>query len=105
MDFFCLFKCKNSFHRMAEAIRNLLSEACVFSLCLELKHVLDMIQLENVELERVKVQHNQKLDQLEKSQESLLQVSPGLFKARITGIPGFLPLFSKWKTTGCLVLL
>ncbi|MCJ8746782.1 hypothetical protein PDJAM_G00145640 [Pangasius djambal] len=40
----------------------------------ELKHVLDMIQLESVELERVKVQHNQKLDQLEKSQETLLQV-------------------------------
>ncbi|XP_053337253.1 centriolin [Clarias gariepinus] len=40
----------------------------------ELKHVLDMIQMESVELERVKVQHNQKLEQLEKSQETLLQV-------------------------------
>ncbi|KAI5613292.1 centriolin isoform X3, partial [Silurus asotus] len=40
----------------------------------ELKHILDMIKLESVELERLKVQHNQKLDQLEKSQETLLQV-------------------------------
>ncbi|XP_060762870.1 centriolin isoform X3 [Neoarius graeffei] len=40
----------------------------------ELKHILEMIQLESVELERVKVQHNQKLDELEKSQEALLQV-------------------------------
>lgn len=50
--------------------------ACDFSVCVELKHVLDMIQLESVELERVKVQHSQKLDQLEKSQETLLQVRP-----------------------------
>ncbi|KAL7836778.1 hypothetical protein AOLI_G00280620 [Acnodon oligacanthus] len=40
----------------------------------ELKHVLEMIQLESAELEGVKVQHNQKVDQLEKSQETLLQV-------------------------------
>lgn len=43
-----------------------------------------MIQLENVELESVKVQHNQKLDQLEKSQETLLQVRPRSFNARIS---------------------
>lgn len=42
---------------------------------LELKHVLEMVDLETSELEGVKIQHNQKLDQLEKSQETLLQVS------------------------------
>ncbi|XP_052447896.1 centriolin isoform X2 [Carassius gibelio] len=40
----------------------------------ELKHVLEMVQLESGELESVKLQHKQKLDQLEKSQETLLQV-------------------------------
>ncbi|XP_058630694.1 centriolin isoform X2 [Onychostoma macrolepis] len=40
----------------------------------ELKHVLEMVQLETGELEGVKLQHNQKLDQLERSQETLLQV-------------------------------
>ncbi|XP_073696104.1 centriolin [Garra rufa] len=40
----------------------------------ELNHVLEMIQLETGELEGVKLQHNQKLDQLEESQETLLQV-------------------------------
>ncbi|XP_057176790.1 centriolin isoform X1 [Triplophysa rosa] len=40
----------------------------------ELKHVLEMVHLESSELEGVKIQHNQKLDQLEKSQETLLQV-------------------------------
>ncbi|XP_016341825.1 centriolin-like [Sinocyclocheilus anshuiensis] len=40
----------------------------------ELKHVLEMVQLEIGELEGVKLQHNQKLDQLEKSQETLLQL-------------------------------
>ncbi|XP_072521346.1 centriolin isoform X2 [Salminus brasiliensis] len=40
----------------------------------ELQHVLEMIQLESAELEGVKVQHKQKVDQLEKSQESLNQV-------------------------------
>lgn len=44
-------------------------------MCLELKHVLEMAKLETVELEGVKLQHNQKLDQLERSQETLLQVS------------------------------
>lgn len=53
-----------------------------FSVCVELKHVLDMIQLESVEAERVRVQHNQKLDQLEKSQETLLQVRPRSCNAR-----------------------
>lgn len=45
-------------------------------MCLELRHVLEMVQLETRELEGVKLQHNQKLDQLEKSQETLLEVSP-----------------------------
>ncbi|KAG9354507.1 hypothetical protein JZ751_001217 [Albula glossodonta] len=40
----------------------------------ELKHVLEMIQLESSELQGVKLQHEQRLDQLEQSQESLLQV-------------------------------
>ncbi|KAG9261917.1 centriolin [Astyanax mexicanus] len=40
----------------------------------DLQHVLDMIQLESSELERVKVEHRKKVDQLEKSQESLCQV-------------------------------
>ncbi|KAK9974259.1 hypothetical protein ABG768_022365 [Culter alburnus] len=40
----------------------------------ELRHVLEMVQLETGELEGVKLQHNQKLDQLEKSQETLLKV-------------------------------
>jgi len=35
-----------------------------------------MVQLETRELEGVKLQHNQKLDQLEKSQDTLLEVSP-----------------------------
>lgn len=48
---------------------------CVEFVCLELKHVLEMVQLETGELEGVKLQHNQKLDQLERSQETLLQVS------------------------------
>lgn len=57
-------------------MRQLFLGACDYSVCVELKHVLDMIQLESVDLERVKVQHSQKLDQLEKSQETLLQVRP-----------------------------
>ncbi|XP_051980347.1 centriolin-like [Xyrauchen texanus] len=40
----------------------------------DLNHVLEMVQLETGELEGVKIQHNQKLDQLQKNQESLLQV-------------------------------
>lgn len=36
--------------------------------------MLEMVQLESGELEGVKLQHNQKLDQLERSQETLLQV-------------------------------
>ncbi|KAI1900561.1 hypothetical protein AGOR_G00051190 [Albula goreensis] len=40
----------------------------------ELKHVLEMIQLESSELQGVKLQHEQRLDQLEQSQESLLKV-------------------------------
>ncbi|XP_056602682.1 centriolin isoform X3 [Triplophysa dalaica] len=40
----------------------------------ELKHVLERVHLESSELEGVKIQHNQKLDQLVKSQETLLQV-------------------------------
>lgn len=54
-----------------------------------------MIQLESVELERVKVQHNQKMDQLEKCQETLLQVRPKSFPILV--IPGFLPLLSNSK--------
>lgn len=47
----------------------------------ELKHVLERVHLESSELEGVKIEHNQKLDQLLKSQETLLQVSSvkGLF--------------------------
>ncbi|KAA0716324.1 Centriolin Centrosomal protein 1 [Triplophysa tibetana] len=40
----------------------------------ELKHVLERVHMESSELEGVKIQHNQKLDQLVKSQETLLQV-------------------------------
>ncbi|XP_073670868.1 centriolin [Paramisgurnus dabryanus] len=40
----------------------------------ELKHVMEMVQLATAELEDVKMQQNQKLDQLEKGQETLLQV-------------------------------
>lgn len=69
---------------MALAVRKLFSGACVSSVCTELKHILDMIQLESVELERVKVQHNQKLDQLEKSQETLLQVRPRSLNAKMS---------------------
>ncbi|XP_066510889.1 centriolin-like isoform X2 [Hoplias malabaricus] len=39
----------------------------------ELKDVLEMIHMKSVELEDLKVQHKQKVDQLEKSQETLLQ--------------------------------
>ncbi|XP_043095142.1 centriolin isoform X3 [Puntigrus tetrazona] len=40
----------------------------------ELKRVLEMVQLETGELEAVKLQHTQKEDQIERSQETLLQV-------------------------------
>uniref|UniRef100_A0A672KSY6 Centriolin n=2 Tax=Sinocyclocheilus grahami TaxID=75366 RepID=A0A672KSY6_SINGR len=40
----------------------------------ELKHVLEMVQLETGQLEGVKLQQSQKMDQLERSQETLLQV-------------------------------
>ncbi|XP_036836218.1 centriolin isoform X2 [Oncorhynchus mykiss] len=40
----------------------------------ELKHVLEMLQLTGQELQAVKLQHDQRLDQLERSQESLQQV-------------------------------
>ncbi|XP_016408818.1 centriolin-like [Sinocyclocheilus rhinocerous] len=40
----------------------------------ELKHVLEMVRLETGELEGVELQQSQKLDQLERSQETLLQV-------------------------------
>ncbi|KAJ8379726.1 hypothetical protein SKAU_G00005040 [Synaphobranchus kaupii] len=40
----------------------------------ELKHVLEMVQLETSELHGVKLQHEQRLDQLEQSQDSLLKV-------------------------------
>jgi len=52
--------------------------------CLELRHVLEMVQLETRELEGVKLQHNQKLDQLEKSQDTLLEVSP---KKKMSSLP------------------
>ncbi|XP_076854298.1 centriolin isoform X2 [Brachyhypopomus gauderio] len=48
----------------------------------ELKNVLEMIQLENRNLEGVKVQHRHKLDQLEKSQDTLLQVQAELQEQR-----------------------
>uniref|UniRef100_A0AAZ3QZZ8 Uncharacterized protein n=2 Tax=Oncorhynchus tshawytscha TaxID=74940 RepID=A0AAZ3QZZ8_ONCTS len=40
----------------------------------ELKHVLEMLQVTGQELQAVKLQHDRRLDQLERSQESLQQV-------------------------------
>ncbi|XP_041428317.1 centriolin isoform X2 [Xenopus laevis] len=39
----------------------------------ELKHVLEMVQLENNELQGLKLQHNQKVDEMEKTQATLLE--------------------------------
>lgn len=41
----------------------------------ELKHVLEMLQTETQRLQEVKLEQDQRLDQLEKSQDSLLKVS------------------------------
>lgn len=41
---------------------------------LELKNILDMLQLENNELQGLKLQHDQKLSELEKTQVEVLEV-------------------------------
>lgn len=42
---------------------------------LELKHVLEMLEIENNELQGLKLQHNQKVNELEKTQVAVLEVS------------------------------
>ncbi|XP_050965080.1 centriolin isoform X2 [Labeo rohita] len=63
---------KKEQQKVEETLQNL--QSAIKKHKAELKHVLEMIQMETGELEGVKLQHNQKLDQLEKSQETLLQV-------------------------------
>lgn len=41
---------------------------------LELKNILDMVQLENNELQGLKLQHDQKMSELEKTQVEVLEV-------------------------------
>lgn len=41
---------------------------------LELKNILDMLQLENNELQGLKLQHDQKVSELEKAQVEVLEV-------------------------------
>ena len=41
---------------------------------LELKNILDMLQLENNELQALKLQHEQKMSELEKAQVEVLEV-------------------------------
>ena len=41
---------------------------------LELKNILDMLQLENNELQALKLQHDQKMSELEKTQADVLEV-------------------------------
>lgn len=42
---------------------------------LELKNILDMLQLENNELRGLKLQHDQKISELEKTQVEVLEVT------------------------------
>lgn len=42
---------------------------------LELKHILEMLELENNELQGLKLQHDQKVNELEKTQVAVLEVS------------------------------
>lgn len=42
---------------------------------LELKHVLEMLEIENNELQGLKLQHDQKVNELEKTQVAVLEVS------------------------------
>ena len=46
---------------------------------LELKNILDMLQLENNELQSLKLQHDQKVSELEKAQVEVLEVINKLF--------------------------
>ena len=41
---------------------------------LELKNILDMLQLENHELQGLKLQHDQRVSELEKTQVAVLEV-------------------------------
>ena len=41
---------------------------------LELKNILDMLQLENNELQALKLQHDQKMSELEKTRVEVLEV-------------------------------
>ncbi|XP_056092231.1 centriolin isoform X2 [Rhinichthys klamathensis goyatoka] len=67
-----LAQCKKDQQQEEETLQSLRS--AIKKHTAELRHVLEMVQLETRELEGVKLQHNQKLDQLEKSQETLLEV-------------------------------
>ncbi|XP_069039459.1 centriolin isoform X3 [Lepisosteus oculatus] len=63
---------KQEGQREEETLQNILSQINKHKA--ELKHVLEMIQLESSELQGVKLRHDHKLDELEKTQRSLLQV-------------------------------
>ncbi|XP_077087989.1 centriolin isoform X2 [Siphateles boraxobius] len=67
-----LAQCKKDQQQEEETLQSLRS--AIKKHTAELRHVLEMVQLETRELEGVKLQHKQKLDQLEKSQETLLEV-------------------------------
>ncbi|KAG5840863.1 hypothetical protein ANANG_G00193170 [Anguilla anguilla] len=69
---------KQEAEREEETLRSVLAQISKHKA--ELKYVLEMVELETSELEGVKLQHEQRLDQLEQSQESLLQVRVELEK-------------------------
>ncbi|XP_064210604.1 centriolin isoform X1 [Anguilla rostrata] len=69
---------KQEAEREEETLRSVLAQISKHKA--ELKYMLEMVELETSELEGVKLQHEQRLDQLEQSQESLLQVRVELEK-------------------------
>lgn len=56
-----------------------------FASYLELKHVLENLELENNELEGLKLQHDQKVNELEKIQAAILEVSMSSVADTVTG--------------------
>lgn len=58
----------------------------VYFTSLELKHVLEMLELEKNELEGLKLQHDQKVNELEKTQVAVLEVRIASVADAETGI-------------------
>ena len=57
----------------------------IFFILLELKHVLEMLEIENNELQGLKLQHDQKINELEKTQVAVLEVSISFIASTVTG--------------------